>query len=54
MLLDNGAGVNIVNANNNTALHSAAQEGHCGVITELLKNKANIHAKNIDGNAPCQ
>jgi len=52
MLLDNGADVNIVNKDNRTPLHFAAQEGHCGVMEDIVNKKANIQAKDIDGKTP--
>jgi len=35
-----------------TALHDAADEGHCGVIDELLNSKADVNAKDSSGCTP--
>jgi len=38
--------------NNCTALHYAANNGHCGVIEELLDINADINAKDTTGCPP--
>ena len=52
VLLENGADINIVNDCYQSILHYAARGGHCAVIEELLKIKANIHAKDNKGCIP--
>jgi len=42
--LKNGVNVNIVDKNSWTPLHSAARNGHAGIIQLLIKYKANINA----------
>jgi len=53
LLLNNGADVNICGGTHNeTALHTAAREGHCVVIAEILKRAADVNAKNSTGVPP--
>ena len=53
LLLNNGADVSICDVKyNQTSLHGAADGGHCGVIEELLKSKADVNAKDSGGIAP--
>jgi len=45
ILVNNGA-------ETHTVLYFAAREGHCGVIEELLKSKADVNAKSSNGRTP--
>jgi ankyrin repeat protein len=53
LLIDNGADVNLPNADGNTALMLAAFGGHKNIVEHLLtneKNKANVDQENATGN----
>jgi len=44
--------VNIVNNNNQTALHLAAYQGHSDVMKELLGCKADVNVRDKNGKTP--
>ena len=47
VLLQNGADVNAVECNKQTALHIAAEYGHVDVAKVLLQNGADVNAVNV-------
>ena len=51
-LLDNGAGVNMLNADGSTALHSAAFMGRAEVVRLMLERGADPHARHPNGALP--
>ena len=51
-LLDNGAGVNTLNGDGSTALHSAAFMGRAGVVRLMLERGADPHARHPNGALP--
>ncbi len=51
-LLDNGAGVNALNADGSTALHSAAFMGRAEVVRLMLERGADPHARHPNGAFP--
>ena len=51
-LHDNGAHPNVKGYNKNTPLHSAAFHGDSEMVQVLLKYKADVHARNIEGITP--
>lgn len=48
-LLDDGADINIADADGNTALILAAEENHCSIITILLDRGADINKTDLRG-----
>jgi len=52
LLTYKGADVNIMNQTNWTALHYAADGGHCYVIEKILNCKVDVNIKTICGNTP--
>ncbi|XP_062700539.1 uncharacterized protein LOC115256613 isoform X1 [Aedes albopictus] len=52
LLIENGADVNIRNANSHTPLHFASHKGHKDVVEILIMEKANIEALDQDNWTP--
>jgi ankyrin repeat protein len=50
-LIEHGADVNAIQADEYTPLHGAAQNGNLPIINLLLDHGANVHAKQHDGKA---
>jgi len=51
-LLKRGVNVGDCDPNKRTALHVASSEGHVSAITALIEQKADVNARDVNGNTP--
>jgi ankyrin repeat protein len=52
LLIQQGYGVNDLNAEKQTPLHRATEKGHSNIVLLLLSHNADIEAKDLAGNTP--